>query len=74
MANMFGSLARSRKAWVLLVALVGVVVMNALGRVDGAQALSAIKWLVSAWLGAVALEDAALKLPMTPPASAGGAS
>lgn len=55
-------LAKSRKAWVVLVAAVGVIVMNVAGRVDGAQALEAIQWIVAAWLGAQAAEDAAAKL------------
>jgi hypothetical protein len=74
MADVLSALVRSRKAWVLLLAVVGVVAMNLAGRIDGAQALDFVKWLVSAWFGAVALEDAAHKLPMTPPGSEKGES
>jgi hypothetical protein len=69
MADMLKALAKSRKAWVLLIAIVGVIAMNVAGRIDGTQAIDFIKWLVSAWFGAVALEDAALKLPMSPPSN-----
>ena len=59
---MIGALVRSRKAWVLLLAIVGVVAMNLAGRVAGVEALGFIKWIVAAWLGAVALEDSAAKI------------
>lgn len=59
---MLRALAVSRKAWVLLIAIVGVVAMNIAGRVNGEDALSFIKWMVVAWFGAVAAEDAAKKM------------
>jgi len=62
MSNMLGALVQSRKAWVLLLAIAGVVVMNVAGRVSGEEALSFIKWLTAAWFGAVAVEDAAKKM------------
>jgi len=36
--------------------------MNVLGRIDGEHALSFIKWIVIANIGATALEDTAAKL------------
>jgi hypothetical protein len=61
MNAMISSLATSRKAWVLLVAVVGAVVMNVAGRIDGEKALEFIKWIVMTWLGAQAYEDAHVK-------------
>jgi len=53
------ALASSRKAWVVLVAILGIIAMELAGKVAASDALEAIKWLVSAWLGAQAAEDAA---------------
>jgi hypothetical protein len=61
MNAMIAGLASSRKAWVLLAAVVGAVVMNVAGRIDGDKALEFIKWLVMTWLGAQAYEDAHVK-------------
>ncbi len=70
MASVFMALAQSRKAWVVLAAVVGVIVMNVTGRVPGERALDFIKWIVMTWLGAQAAEDAAGKL-LVPPKSGG---
>jgi len=48
---------QSRKAVVLVFAIAGVVLMNCVGRIDGEKALDFIKWVVTAWLAAQALED-----------------
>lgn len=64
--DMVKALAQSRKAWVLLIAIVAVVGLTAMKMIDGAQALDFVKWLVVAWFGAVAIEDGAQKL-MVPP-------
>lgn len=69
MKDMLSALVTSRKAWVLLLAVIGVVVMNVAGRVTGEQTIDVIKWLVSAWFGAVALEDAAEKHGTSQPVS-----
>lgn len=53
------ALTSSRKAWVVFVAIVAIVAMELAGKVTSSEALEAIKWLVSAWLGAQAAEDAA---------------
>lgn len=57
------SLLRSRKFWVALLTIVGMVSV-ALGREDvPVEALAdAIATIVAVWLGAVAVEDAARKL------------
>jgi len=55
-------LVGSSKAWVVLAAIVGIVVMNVTGRIEGTQALEAITWVVAVWLGAVAIEDGAHKM------------
>ena len=52
----------SSKAIVVLVAILGVILMEVLGRIDGTHALDTIKWLVAALIGATAAEDAASKL------------
>lgn len=62
MPNMMSAMLTSRKAWVMVVCVVGAVVLNARGQIDGPQALDFIKWVVGAWLGAVAIEDGAKKL------------
>jgi len=62
MANMISALLASRKAWVLLLCVAGAMVLNAKGQIDGPQALDFIKWVVGAWLAAVAAEDAAKKM------------
>ncbi len=49
------------KALVVLVAIIGVIVMNILGRIEGKEALDFIKWLVVTLVGALALEKAAGK-------------
>ena len=59
--NAIAALAQSRKAWVLLIAVAGVVAMNYLGRIDGPKALDFIGTLVAVWMGAQSLEDAAKK-------------
>jgi hypothetical protein len=65
--NIVKSLAQSRKAWVLLIAIACVSGLAYTGRIDGQVALEFVKWLVTAWFGAVALEDGAHKLMLPPP-------
>lgn len=60
------ALLGSRKAWIAMLSIVAVVALAALGKIDGAGALDFVKWLVSAWIGSVALEDAGAK--RNPPA------
>jgi len=48
---------QSRKAVVLVFAIAGVVLMNYLGRISGEEALAFVKWVVTAWLAAQAIED-----------------
>ena len=62
MADMLRALVTSRKAWVLLLAIVGVVAMNLAGKVTGSETLDFVKWLVGTWLAAVAAEDVAKKM------------
>lgn len=52
----------SRKAWVLLLAVVGVAALNITGKVTGPEALDFVKWLVGTWFAAVAAEDVAKKM------------
>lgn len=54
-------LLTSSKAIVAGLAVAGVIVMNVTGRVDSAKALEFITWVVMAYFGANALEDAAEK-------------
>lgn len=54
-------LVQSRKAWVVLLAIIGAVLLAALGRISAAESLEFVKWIVVAWLGAIAAEDAAEK-------------
>jgi hypothetical protein len=57
-------LYRSSAAIVLMLAVVGVVVMNVVGRIDGPDALDFIKWLVMAFFAKVAIEDGASKIAL----------
>ncbi len=57
----------SSKAWVVALAVVGIVLLAALGRVSEMQAIEQIKWLVIALLGAQGIEDAAHKFGLPPP-------
>lgn len=59
-------LLTSSKAIVAGVAVVGVIVMNVTGRIDSAKALEFITWVVMAYFGANALEDAAEKRAGSP--------
>lgn len=59
-------LMASRKALVMVVAIIGVVVLAGLGRVTSEQALGFIKWVVIAFIGGTALEDAATKNRVNP--------
>lgn len=62
----------SSKYVLVLLAVVGVVIMNLAGRISGEAALAAIGTLVSVAVGATALEDAAEKKggrPMSPGAT-----
>ncbi len=52
----------SSKAWVVLAAIIGIIVMNVYGQIEGPRALEAITWMVGIWLGAVAVEDGASNL------------
>jgi len=56
------ALLGSKKALIMLVAVVGAIVLAAIGKVDGQQALDFCKWVVMTWLGAQAVVDAAPKL------------
>lgn len=60
------SLLASRKAWVLLLSIVSVTILTLVGKLTADQALNFVKWVISAWLGAVALEDAADKVQLPP--------
>lgn len=65
-------LLKSSKAWVVLLAVVGVIVMNVTGRIDGARALEFIQWIVGIFLGTVAAEDVAAKLRSKKESDSGG--
>jgi hypothetical protein len=55
-------LTNSSAAIVLGLAVIGVIVMNVAGRVDGPTALDFIKWLVTFFFAKIAVEDAAAKI------------
>ena len=55
-------LIQSSKAWVVCTAIVGVMVAEYLGKIPMTQAIDTVKWLVAAFVGATALEDAAAKV------------
>jgi len=55
------NLISSRKAIVVMMVVVGVVVLAGLGRVQQEQAMEFLKWIVVAWLGAQAYEDGSVK-------------
>ena len=55
------NLVSSRKALVVVLVVVGVVVLAAVGRVQQEQAMEFLKWIVVAWLGAQAYEDGSVK-------------
>ena len=61
-------LLSSRKAIVMLASLIGVVLLAALGKIPGAQAVEFCKWVVMTWLGAQALVDATTRAKTPPPA------
>lgn len=52
----------SSKYLLVLLAIIGIVVMNLVGRISGEMALAAIGGLVSVAIGATAVEDAAGKV------------
>lgn len=54
-------LITSRKALVVALAVIGCIVMNVTGRIDGSQALEFVKWVVVTWLGAHAWEEGKAK-------------
>lgn len=62
MIEVLKSFSHSRKAIVLVVAIIGVVILNILGKLDIQGALDFIKWIVGVWMASVAAEDAATKL------------
>lgn len=57
----FGKLASSRKAIVVVLAIVIVGGMGFAHVVEGDKVLEFVKWLVMAWLGAQAYEDGKVK-------------
>jgi hypothetical protein len=61
-ANVFARLAGSTKFLVALVAIVAVVVLAALGKYSSADAVAFVKWIVTAWLGAQAVQVGAEKV------------
>jgi hypothetical protein len=73
MKEAWTSLLSSRKAWVVMLALVAITVLASLGKVAGELAIDVIKWVVVTWLGAQAFEDSKVKsaaLMQPPKASA----
>lgn len=54
-------LSRSSAALILALAVIGVIVMNVVGRIEGEVALDFIKWLVMAFFAKIAIEDGAAK-------------
>lgn len=54
-------LVQSRKAWVVLFAIIGAIALAAMNRISAEASLEFVKWVVVAWLGAIAAEDAAEK-------------
>ena len=59
-------LLNSRKALIMLLAVVGAFLLAALGKVAGDQALEFVKWVVMTWLGAQAVVDAATRPRLQP--------
>lgn len=55
----------SSKGLIVGFGVVGVIVMNVLGKIDGPTALNAVLVLVGMYVGGVALEDGAEKLRVT---------
>lgn len=53
---LFGS-----KSIVMVVAVIGAIVMNVAGRIEGDKALEFVKWVVIAWVGAEAYESGKVK-------------
>ena len=51
----------SQKAWVVGLAVAGIVLLGALGKLPMDKATDQIKWMVLALLGAQGVEDAAGK-------------
>ncbi len=70
--NPFIRLINSSKAIVMVVAIVAICVLAGLKMIAAPDAVTFVKWVVTAWLGAVALEDAASK--STSPATEAQAS
>lgn len=62
---MWVELTSSKKAFIMALAIVAVVVLSSLGRVPGTEALDFVKWVVVAWLGAQAYQEAN-KPPVSP--------
>lgn len=58
-------LLTSSKAIIAGLAVIGVIVMNVTGRIESAKALEFITWVLLAYFGAHAAEDAAEKLNLT---------
>jgi hypothetical protein len=55
-------LMRSSTAWVALAAIIGIIVLNVLGRIESGKALDAVVTIVLAYIAKVAVEDGAEKL------------
>ena len=61
MTDAIRNLISSRKGIIVIATIVSVVVLAALGRLEQESTLEFLKWIVAAWLGAQAYEDAAIK-------------
>lgn len=73
MPEVLKNLAASRKALVMVAAVIAVTVLAGIGKLGSAPALDFIKWIVGIWLGAQAAEDMLVKpaaLKQKPTASA----
>jgi len=57
------------KAVISILAMVVAAVMAHYGQVSGAEAFSFVKWVVTGWLGATAVENAAQHLAGSLPAA-----
>jgi hypothetical protein len=54
-------LLSSRKAVIVVVAIIAITVLGYFGVVEGDKAVDFVKWVVVSWLGAQAYEDAKIK-------------
>jgi hypothetical protein len=66
MLEAINRLLSSRKALMMLAAVIAATTLASLGKVTGTEALEFVKWVVLVWIGAQAAVDAVTRRPIPP--------